>query len=405
MTTPESNDRDGPVRPPVIDIEAEDVTPSQAEPAKIDEPVSPADPVPPPPPPPPSARQRPRHWRRWGLLLLLLAAAALGAWAYRDYGQRFWPSDQMTALANRVNALEAGNKTLNDQLQSLGGSIDTLKTAETAQSEQLAAAIERGKQGETEIASIKDSIAASDARFTDAQTALNELRAGLDALKASISSAGDTLTVTAPDPAALAALTQRVDAVEAALQTLKSEIGKTEQGADQTALLSQTLADLKAKFATGAAYQDELNRIARLVPAAPGVTQLAPYAASGLPDAQALATELQQLIAGLPAPSTDVESKTGNEYLDYLVDLFGSVVTIRVVGETNWRDVAERARAYAETNDLPAAISLIERGDGEPPSALAAWRNKAQARLDGEAALNDLSAAVLRELAAKGTTP
>ena len=28
MTTPESNDKDGPVHPPVIDIEAEDVTPS-----------------------------------------------------------------------------------------------------------------------------------------------------------------------------------------------------------------------------------------------------------------------------------------------------------------------------------------------------------------------------------------
>jgi hypothetical protein len=80
-------------------------------------------------------------------------------------------------------------------------------------------------------------------------------------------------------------------------------------------------------------------------------------------------------------------------------------VTIRVVGETDWRDVAERARAYAETNDLAAAISLIARAEGEPPAALVAWRTRAQARLDGEAALNDLSAAVLRELAAKGTTP
>ena len=38
MTTPESNDKDGPVRPPVIDIEAEDVTPAPPlEPAKLDE--------------------------------------------------------------------------------------------------------------------------------------------------------------------------------------------------------------------------------------------------------------------------------------------------------------------------------------------------------------------------------
>lgn len=406
MTTPESTDRDGPVRPPVIDIEAEDVTPATPdEPAKFDEPVSPADPVTPPPPPPPPPKRKSHHWRRWGLLVLLLGAAALGAWAYKDYGQRFWPSDQMTALNDRVNALEAGNKTLNDQLLALGGSLDTLKSGEAAQNDSLSSAIERSSQVESGLAALKEVIAGNDARLAKTQTALDELRAGLDALKASIASAGDSLTVTAPDPAALAALTQRVDAIEAALQTLKTEIGKTEQGADQAALLSQTLADLKAKFATGATYQDELNRIARLVPAAPGVAMLSTYAASGLPDAQALAVELEQIVPGLPLPANEADAKTGNEYWDYLVDLFGSVVTIRVVGETNWRDVAERARAYAETNDLPAAISLIERAEGEPPAALAAWRNKAQARLDGEAALNDLSAAVLRELAAKGTAP
>lgn len=405
MTTPESNDRDGPVRPPVIDVEAEDVTPATPdEPAKFDGPSSPADPVPPPPPPPPPKRKS-HHWRRWGLLVLLLGAAAIGAWAYKDYGQRFWPSDQVTALNDRVSALEAGNKTLNDQLLALGGSIDTLKSGEAAQNDSLSSAIERSSQVESGLAALKEAVAGSDARFTATQTALDELRAGLDALKASIASAGDSLTVTAPDPAALAALTQRVDAIEAAVQTLKTEIGKTDQGADQAALLSQTLADLKAKFATGAAYQDELNRIARLVPAAPGIAQLSPYAASGLPGAEALADELQQIIPNLPVPDNEAEVKTGNEYWDYLVDLFGSVVTIRIVGETNWREVGERARAYAETNDLPAAISLVERAEGEPPAALAAWRNKAQARLDGEAALNDLSAAVLRELTAKGTTP
>jgi len=336
--------------------------------------------------------------------LLIVAAAALGAWAYRDYGQRFWPSDQMTALVDRVDGLEAGNKTLNDQLQAFGASIDTMKSGEAAQSDQIAAAIEGGKQAESGLAALKEVVAGSDARFAETQTALDELRAGLDALKASIATAGGNLTVTAPDPAALAALTQRVDAIEAALQNLKAEIGKTSDSADQAALLSQTLADLKAKFATGAPFADELNRIARLVPAAPGVDLLSPYAASGLPDSQALAGELQQIIPALPAPA-EAEAKSGNEYWDYLVDLLGSVVTIRVVGETNWRDVAERARAYAETNDLAAAISLIERAEGDPPEALAAWRNKARARLDGEAALNDLSAAILRELAAKGTTP
>ena len=55
----------------------------------------------------------------------------------------------MIALGNRVDALEASNKTLNDQLLALGGSIDTLKSGEAAQSDQLAAAIEGSKQAES----------------------------------------------------------------------------------------------------------------------------------------------------------------------------------------------------------------------------------------------------------------
>ena len=135
MTAPESNDKDGPVRPPVIDIEAEDVTPPvESESDKIAQDDAPLSPPPPPP------KSKPHHWRRWGVLLLLLLAVAGGAWLYKDYGQRFWPSDQITALTNRIATLEAGNKTLNDQLVNLGGSLESLKSGEAAQGDLLVAA-------------------------------------------------------------------------------------------------------------------------------------------------------------------------------------------------------------------------------------------------------------------------
>jgi len=403
MTTPEGNDKDGPVHPPVIDIEAEDVTPSpdvESEKTIANEARAEA-----PPPPPLPPKRKSHGWRNLGLLILVIAALAGGAWLYKDFGQRFWPSDVVATLANRVATLEANNKTLSDQLTSLGGAIDTLKSDESAQNDSLAGVDQRSKQAEGDIAALKETVGASDSRFAEAQSAIGELRLGLEALKQSITTAGDNLTVTAPDPAALTALSQRLDALEGEVAALKSEFNKDGNGAEKAALISQTLADLKAKFTTGAPYQDELDRIARLVPAAPGADRLSPYAATGLPDAQALAGELATLIATLPAPANETETQAEKDYWDYLVELLGSVVTIRVVGETDWRDVAERARAYAETNDLPAAISLIERANGEPPAALAAWRNKAQARLDGEAALAELSTAVLRQLAAEGGTP
>jgi hypothetical protein len=402
MTTPEGNDKDGPVHPPVIDIEAEDVTPSpDVESEKTTAYGAHAEAAPPPLPP----KRRSHGWRNLGLLILVIAALAAGAWLYKDYGQRFWPSDIFTTLANRVATLEASNKTLGDQLTSLGGTIDTLKADEAAQNDSLVGVDQRSKQAQGEIAALKETVGSTDSRFAQAESAIGELRLALEALKQSITTAGDNLTVTAPDPAALTALSQRLDALEGEVASLKTEINKGGDGAETAALISQTLADLKAKFTTGAPYQDELDRIARLVPAAPGADRLTPYAATGLPDAQALAGELGTLIASLPAPAGETETEAEKDYWDYLVDLLGSFVTIRVVGETDWRDVAERARAYAETNDLPAAISLIERAGGEPPAALAAWRTRAQARLDGEAALAELSTAVLRQLAAEGSTP
>ena len=76
MTAPEKTIATGPVHPPVIDIEAEDVTPAAAsEPAATAESESP---IPASPPPKPRKRQ----WGRWGVVLLLILAMGLGAWLY-----------------------------------------------------------------------------------------------------------------------------------------------------------------------------------------------------------------------------------------------------------------------------------------------------------------------------------
>src|SRR4051812_16868211 len=105
------NDQDGPVRPPVIDLEARDMT---AEPEPQPEPESAAEPEPAPPVPPPPRRRRP--WAAWAVAAIALLAIFAGAWAYKSYGQRFWPSDEMTAMARRLAALEATSKTLGDQM-------------------------------------------------------------------------------------------------------------------------------------------------------------------------------------------------------------------------------------------------------------------------------------------------
>ena len=85
--------------------------------------------------------------------------------------------------------------------------------------------------------------------------------------------------------------------------------------------------------------------------------------------------------------------------------MLGGVVTIRDLGETNWRDIAAKALAFAEAGDLTQAIGTIAAAEGEAPAALAAWLASARARLSGDAALEAVSAAVLRQIAALGGKP
>ena len=104
-------------------------------------------------------------------------------------------------------------------------------------------------------------------------------------------------------------------------------------------------------------------------PQRPALRSSHPYAATGCRMRKRWPGELGRSSQHCRCPPT-----SGDENRKRILGLSGRPAWIgrhdpRCRGN-NWRDVAERARAYAETNDLPAAISLIERAGGEPPAAL-----------------------------------
>jgi hypothetical protein len=103
-------------------------------------------------------------------------------------------------------------------------------------------------------------------------------------------------------------LSSRIDALEKDLMSLKAS---KNSGAADTAVLSQSLADLKAKIGSGVGYGPELERVQRLAPAAPGLDVLALNAAQGLPDAKGLAAELTALAETLPKPAVVVQVLCG----------------------------------------------------------------------------------------------
>lgn len=362
---------DDAVKPQVIDLEAEDVSPVENEP-KAEAETSPE-------PPPP--RLRPQHLYRW-LAIAVLAGALGGGFLYRGVLSSYLPSDAVQAMDARIGSLEANGKTTGQQLVAVSAATDALK-AETGA---FAAAI---KEASAKAGAAEEQATALGLRLAAIEKSIADLKSGIDALPP-----GGTV-----DGGALAPLVQRIEALEKDVASLKSS--GNAGGGETVAALSQALADLKARIAAGAAFQDEYDRIARMVPAAEGLAVLATHASRGLPAFQSLAAELKDAIPFLPKPSAE-ETSSGDDYWDGLWNTLTSVVKIRDIGEADWPALAEQCASLAAAGDLAQAVTLIDKAEGAKPAALSQWRDRAAARLELEAAAEQVSQAVLRQIAALG---
>lgn len=376
MTDNTNDNSESPVKPQVIDLNAEDVTEvkSAAEPAK-------AAPAP--------APRRPGLFR-WIIPALVLGVIA-GGWLYRGVLASYFPTSATAELGNRIGAMEANDKALQERLNAMVASIDAANATASHLDQQV-----QGAQSAAAEATTK--IDAFEARIASSEQIIAKLRGDLENLGSAVSAGGASGTGSA-DAAALAALDHRLDALEKDVASLKSG-AVTAGDQSQAAALSQALADLKAKVAAGTAFQGEYDRIARMVPAAPGLDVLAQHAALGLPAASGLARELRDLGPSLPAPEQPA-ANTGS-YWDSIWDSLTSIITIRDIGVADWRNLAENAAGLADGGDLVSAIARIDDAEGAKPPGLTQWRDRAAQRLKLEKAVEETASAVLRQITALG---
>src|SRR6185295_11373333 len=96
---------ESPLKPQVIDLEAEDVT--------LEETGAPE--TPPPPPLSPKKSAFPTTW----LAVAVLVGAVAGGWLYKDVLSSYLPSNELLTTQGRIDALEAQGKTLGEQLASV----------------------------------------------------------------------------------------------------------------------------------------------------------------------------------------------------------------------------------------------------------------------------------------------
>ena len=391
MSDPNHTDNGQP-RPQLIDLDAEEI--SSDEPARRPAAEQAADDA----TPPPAGRKR-RSGLLWGVAALILGLLA-GGWIYRTVLADYFPSNQVAAMQVRLAAIESDNS-------GLAATLDTL-TQQAGVSASLAgdagktagAALAEAKSAADGVAGLATRLDTLDQRVAAAETELQSARADLSQFRSALASTPGAPQTGGVDTAALAALLQRIDTLEKDMASLKAATGSGKDTASVTSALSQALSDLKAKLAAGTSYQAEYDRIARMVPAAAGLETLGARAAEGLPDAQGLTAELRAAIPALPQPTAPAAED--DSYLGSLMTSLSGIITIRDIGETDWPGVAEKAAAFAEAGDLDQAISVIDAAEGEKPMALTQWRDRAAARLQLEAALEQTSDAVLRQIAALG---
>ncbi len=318
---------------------------------------------------------------------LLVAGVVAGGWAYRDLLSSYLPSDSVKALAQRVDALDAANKELTKKLEALVGVTDEIRSqAGAAQS----AADMLGKQ----IASLKDAGSANAKSIATLETGLNDAQAHLSALESKLQDAAASAGST---PANAGAFEQRLNSVEKDLDSLKAGGG----GNIDKAALSQALADLKGKISEGTAFVDEFGRIQRSVPAADGLDVLAKYAPQGVANLKTLQAQLKSAVAQLPKAAT-AQSSSDKSWSAWFMNLFSDVISIRDQAQPDWPVLAQKADAFLAAGDLAQAQGLFDNLPVALPDGLKQWHEAATARLQLDAAFDKTSAAVLRQIAARG---
>ncbi len=324
---------------------------------------------------------------RYGLIgALMLGVAVLGGWFYRAALSNLLPSDQIMAMSQRVDALEAANKISIKKLEAVVGLTDEIKS-------QLGAAQAAADDARKQVIGLKTETGDEKNKLAALEQSLALANAAVDELKGKATTGGPSVGSTD-----VTGLASRIDRLEKDVASLRQSNGSTKA---DTAQLSQSLGSLKAKIVSGSAYQDELHSISQMVPAAEGLDILASNATKGVMTPQALAEGLKSFAATIKKPD-DTAQTNDESWWGRTANLFSGLVTVKTVGAIDWQQMALQCNALVEQGKIGDAVKLLDQNMESLPQPLQDWRINASKRFSVDQALEQLSRAVSREIAARG---
>jgi len=270
-------------------------------------------------------------------------------------------TQQLAADSKAIDAFSQRVSKIEESISKMQASGERLTAAENTLKSQSDAAVANAAQGR--------------ARADEAMTAVNDLRASIDATK---SSSGG---ISATD---FDTLQQRIAVLEQSAKAAREEIAKT-SSRDSAARQALSAAALRDAVVSGAPFAAELAQAKSLGAIDKEISVLEPFAATGIPSPAALAQELHNLLpamvnlAGAQAPQ--------GGFLERLQANAGKLVRIRPVDAPPSDDplaVLSRIENDVAKSDVAAALADLGKLPNPIRAPAQGWISKAQAR---EAAL------------------
>jgi hypothetical protein len=295
--------------------------------------------------------------------------------------------DAVHALDARVSALEQAPRAGSDA--ALAGRVAALETAMKPLTEGLADLNRRADQATAAARAAREQSDAAMKSFAAVA------RQSAEGAQKSSEASGD-----------VDALAQRIASLERTVQGLRDEVAKlpAEERAVRLAVAAQAL---KSAVERGAPFTAELDVVRPLVPDSEALAALAPFAASGVSSAQALAREASALTPELaktitpssPSPTPASASPLAG-ILDKLQANAERLVRIRPIEETGDDPAAVigRIEVKAARGDVDGVLAEADKLPPATRAPLAPWIKKAQARKAALAAAATLSRDALAAL-------
>ena len=399
---------------PTIDLTATEMpSPPQAAGPESAEPPPPAEPPPAAPEPPSGKASDPPAGPaaippRGNIVMATLAAGAAGAAAVMLVAAALWfsgllPQRYATSTDTATQA-PADSKAIDVLTQRIGKIEETMNqqpAGDTGVAQRITAA-------DSAMKSLGVALAALNHRTDDATVNAAQARERADAAAKAVAELQASFKAVVPTESSradIAALDKRIAALEAAAQTARADISKiatTSSGNDNAARLAFSAGVLRDAVLVGEPFADELATVKQLGGDDKTLASLAPFAATGLPAAQALAQELGALLPAMLKIS-DAQTAAGG-FFDRLEANAGRLVRIRPVNAPPGDDasaVLARLESDAAKADIPAALTALGKLPDATRAPALAWIAKAQARQAAFAAARQYAADTARALGPK----